>query len=137
MFSGDIPKLRSIQGLSMGFKRMEPICAAWGLTGEIEIGTHALKAQALIMHRMKSPTAARFVWQRLGRTGQRFLYELLCTNHPEKGVPLARVQKHLALTAIETEAIVRQLKEMYVLEEESVSGYQSAKSYELSTPTDF
>jgi len=136
MLSGDTSTFRSIQGRLVGQQQMERICAAWGLTGEIKLGDHAFKAQGLIVHRMKSRTAARFVWQRLDRTGRRFLYDLFCSRNPGKGVPIARVQKQLTLTDFETAAIVRQLKEMYVLEEDRIPGYQSARSREqrLSEP---
>ena len=114
----------------MGLKRMKPIYAAWGLNEEIKPGEYVFTVQALLIDRMKSRTAARFVWQRLDRMGQRFLYELLCANNPGKGVPIARVQKQLALTTIETAAIVGQLQAMYVLEEESVPGYRVNRAHE-------
>jgi hypothetical protein len=127
---------RSLLAASAGLKQLEPICAAWDLAGEIKAGDLVMHAESIIAHRMKSPIAARFVWQRLARNAQRFLYDLLCAKDPGKGVPLARIQRQLDLTSGEVEAIVRHLKAMYVLEEDQLPGRPSAREREqgLSAP---
>jgi hypothetical protein len=127
---------RSLLDGSAGLKRMEPICAAWDLAGEIKAGDLVVRAQSMIIHRMRSPIAARFVWQRLERTAQVFLYELLCAKDPGKGVPITRIQRQLNLAAAEVETIVRQLKAMFILEEDLLPGKPSARAREqgLSAP---